>query len=419
MKTVTAPTNFPMRRGVMHAEQVNLELLAEEVGTPCYVYSATTLRNNVRGFQKALAELNPLVCFAVKSNSNLSVLQLFAKEGTGFDIVSGGELHRVLRAGADAQRVIYSGVGKTRDEIEMAMSSRILMFNVESWPELEAIRAAARRQRRIANIALRVNPDVEVESHPYISTGAHHHKFGINFSEIPGLADRLRRAREIRWTGIACHIGSQITSLRPFEQAFARMADLYRTLRQSGVGLETIDLGGGLGVRYRNEKPPAVSGYARLLKKYMQPLGARLIVEPGRFLVGDAGLLLTRLLYVKSTRGKLFYIVDAGMNDLIRPTLYQAWHPIVPVHHRSGRRRKVDVVGPICETGDFLARDRNMPEMRQGELLAVLQAAAYGQAQASNYNARCRAAEILVEESSYRVVRRRESYDDMIRGEEL
>ena len=412
------PAAFPFRNGRMQAEQVDLERLAEEFGTPSYVYSTAALRHNIVAFRQALADMDPLVCFAVKSNPNLAVLRIFAENGAGFDIVSGGELHRVLRCGADARQVIYSGVGKTRDEIEMALSSGIGMFNIESWPELEVIRAVARQQRKIADIALRVNPDVEVESHPYISTGAYHHKFGIDIGEIPEFADHLRRAREVRWKGIACHIGSQITSFRPFEMAFARMAELYRALRQSGANLQVIDLGGGLGVSYRGEGVLEASRYARLLRNHIQPLGARIILEPGRYLVRDAGILLTRLLYIKSTRGKLFYIVDAGMNDLIRPTLYQAWHETTPVQRRAGRRRRTDIVGPICETGDFLARNRLMAPMRQGDLLAVMQAAAYGQAQASNYNARRRAAEVLVEGTGCRLIRRRESYDDLVRGEE-
>lgn len=417
MKTVKTPAAFCYQRGKLHAETISLEHIAREVGTPCYVYSRAALLSNIRTFRQALSFLEPLICFAVKANHNLAVLQTFAQQGTGFDIVSGGELYRVLRSGADPRRVIYSGVGKTSEEIEMALGKGILMFNVESCQELDVLRSCARRLGKTASIALRVNPDVEIESHPYMRTGASHHKFGIDFAEIPGLVSHLRGLNEIRLLGIACHIGSQVTSLKPFDRAFARMAQLFRDLRSSGTDLQTINVGGGLGVRYRREIPPEPAAYARLLKKHLLPLGARVLLEPGRYLARDAGVLLTRLLYSKSTRGKLFYVVDAGMNDLIRPTLYQAWHEIQPVQKRRGLLRTVDVVGPICETGDFLARDRKLPEARPGDLLAVMQAAAYGHTQSSNYNARRRAPEVMVDGAKFCVVRRREKYADLVRGE--
>jgi diaminopimelate decarboxylase len=400
-------------------EELDLERIALEVGTPCYVYSRAALLSNVRTLQEALHRIKPLVCFAVKANQNLAVLRLFADEGAGFDIVSGGELYRVLRCGADPAKVIYSGVGKTQEEIEMALAKGILMFNVESRQEIELIRSCARQLRKTATIALRVNPDIAVQSHPYMQTGTHHHKFGIDYEEIPAIAAYLRRQPEIRLRGIACHIGSQITSLQPFEKAFKRMAWMFRELCASGIQLETINLGGGLGVRYKDEKPVGAENYAQLLEKHICPLGARILLEPGRYLVRDAGLLMTRLLYTKTTRGKIFYIVDAGMNDLVRPTLYHAWHEIQPLRQVGGELLQVDVVGPLCETGDFLARNRQLPRLRPGALLAVMQAAAYGQVQSSNYNARRRAPEVMIQGNRYSLIRRRETYADLLFQETL
>jgi len=411
---------FARRDGLLWGEDVDLRTITGKIGTPCFIYSRPVLLANVHRFQEAFTGMNALICFAVKANRSLAILQTLAQQGLGFDLVSGGELEAVLRAGGCPQRLIYSGVGKTRDELYRALSRGIFQFNVESKEELEGIRQCAKELGCCAPVALRVNPDVEAATHPYIGTGSAQHKFGIDLAEIPSLLETFRGWKEIRFQGLACHIGSQICSLRPFHRAFSRMAQLVRDLRTAGVRVKTIDLGGGLGVRYHREKPLCLKKYAELIRKYFAPFDAMILMEPGRRLMEDAGILVTRLLYRKETRGKQFYIVDAGMNDLIRPTLYQAWHPILPINLSAKRKvRKTDVVGPLCETGDFLAKNRLLPEMEPGEELAILQAAAYGYAQSSNYNARCRAAEIMITGKTWVEIRRRETLDDLFRTEVL
>jgi len=407
-------------RKALCGEGIALSAIAEDIGTPCYIYSLPVLRGNADRFRSAFHGMDVSVCYAVKANRSLTILHTLAQQGFGFDLVSGGELSAALRAGGDPGKMIYSGVGKTKEEITQALKTGILQFNVESCEEMECIRACARELQRTAPVALRVNPDVEASTHQYIHTGSSQHKFGIDFKEVPSLVKAMRRWKELRFQGLACHIGSQICSLDPFEQAFRRMAGLCRDLRSMGISLTTIDLGGGLGIRYRKETPIHLPRYAGLVQKYFGAEGIRILLEPGRFLLADAGLLLTRLLYRKETRGKRFYIVDAGMNDLIRPTLYQAWHEILPLRQIAATRlRKTDVVGPLCETGDFLAKQRELPGMKPGTFLAVMQAAAYGYAQASNYNARGRAAEVFLDGAQWQVTRPRETVEDLFQKETI
>jgi len=410
--------HFAYRGNALYAEGVPLARIAKEVGTPTYVYAAATLRRHFQAMDGAFAARPHHVCYSVKANSNLAVLALFAKLGSGFDIVSGGELYRVLRAGGDAGRVVFSGVGKTEEEIEYALSKRILMFNVESAEELEAISRVARRRKVKAPVALRVNPDVDPKTHPYIATGLRESKFGIPMAEARALYLASRRRKELELCGMDCHIGSQLTDLRPLSQALGKLASLFQELRGAGLPLRWLDVGGGLGITYRREQPPDPSAYAAAVNRALQGIeDLSLIFEPGRVLVGNAGVLLTQVLYRKAAPGKRFMVVDAGMNDLLRPALYGAHHEMVPVRKRRGGGAKVDVVGPVCESTDVLAKARVLPRLEPGELLAIRSAGAYGMSMASSYNSRPRPAEVLVDGAEYRVVRKRESYGDLVRGE--
>jgi len=399
-----------------------MEQLARRHGTPLYVYAAEHIRERIGLFREAFATVRHLLCYAVKANSALAILELLAREGCGFDVVSGGELERVLAVDRRAsQRVVFSGIGKTAEEMDLALKAGILMFNVESEEELELLSERAAKQRRRARIALRVNPDVFAETHPYISTGMREHKFGI---EIRRARAVYRKAgRHLEPAGVSVHIGSQIRSADPFGSAAARAVQLVAALRQDGHAIRYIDLGGGLGVEYHADKvfdaTEKVQQYAAALIPPVEKAGGlTLLLEPGRFIVAQAGALLTRVLYVKKNGAKTFVITDAAMNDLIRPALYQAYHEIVPVRRSGSKRRMVvDVVGPVCETGDFLARDRELPALRRGDLAAILDTGAYGMSLASNYNSRPRPAEILIEGRKGRVIRRRETVEDMLKME--
>lgn len=404
---------FPILRGEMHCESVSLRTLARRFGTPLYVYSRGHIVNQHRALARALRPVDHLLCYAVKANSNLAVLRVLAKEGSGFDIVSGGELYRVVTAGGDPRRCVFSGVGKTREEIEYALGLGIYCFNVESESELKLIDAVARRQGRRAPIALRVNPGVDPETHQYISTGKHESKFGISIKTAEAIYRQAYRMRGIEVRGAQMHIGSQITKATPFELAVRKMMPLVQELPD----IQSFDIGGGLGIRYRNETPPTAKQYAAAVLPQVEKLALRIVTEHGRFVVGNAGVLLTRVLNVKRTPVKNFVVTDAAMNDLIRPSLYGSYHEIVPVERNDRRRLKVDVVGPVCESGDFLAQDRLLPEMREGELLAVMSAGAYGMTMASNYNSRPRAAEVLVSGRRVELARRRETLKDLVRGE--
>jgi diaminopimelate decarboxylase len=409
--------HFHYRGRVLCAESVPLSRIADAVGTPTYVYSSATLKRHFRILTKTFRGEPHLLCYSVKASSNISLLRLFARLGSGFDIVSGGELHRALRAGADPAKIVFSGVGKTAAEMELALKAGILLFNVESAEELETLDAVGRRLKRRAPFALRVNPDVDARTHRHIATGLKTSKFGVPFAEAAELYEASRAMKGVVARGVDCHIGSQLTDLRPLEAAVAKVVELYRALLAAGFALELIDVGGGLAIRYTDERPPSPMQYAAAVRDAVRGTGARLILEPGRVIAGNAGVLLTRVLYRKKTPAKTFVVVDAGMNDLVRPALYDAHHELRPVRKRSGPAVPLDVVGPVCESSDVLARERPMVLPRQGDLWAVMSAGAYGMSMASNYNSRPRPAEVLVDKNRYRVIRQRERDADLVRGE--
>ncbi len=411
--------HFQERNGELYAEDVPLREVAARVGTPCYVYSLATLRRHYRVFDEAFAGLQHLICFSVKANSNLAVLRTFAREGSGFDIVSGGELFRALRAGAEPSKIVFSGVGKTVDEISAALRAGILMFNVESPGELDAIDAAAGAMGLRARVALRVNPDVDPKTHPYISTGLKKSKFGIHIQRSVEDYRRARTMAHVDVLGVDCHIGSQLTTVPPFVDALARVRDLVTQLHAEDFDIRYVDMGGGLGITYNDEEPPDPAAYAAALTGGLRDLDITLLLEPGRVIVGNAGLLLTRVLYLKSSEEKNFVVVDGGMNDLIRPALYGSYQAIRPVIPRAGDPKVVDVVGPVCESGDFFAKDREVLPVVAGDLLAVMSAGAYGFVMASNYNTRPRPPEVLVDGATMYIVRERESLDDLVRGEHI
>ncbi|RCV90448.1 diaminopimelate decarboxylase [Billgrantia montanilacus] len=415
--------HFEYRDGVLYGEEVPLSRVADEVGTPCYVYSKATLARHFRAYTEALGSHPHLICYAVKANSNLAVLGLLARLGAGFDIVSLGELERVLAAGGDPAKVVFSGVAKQEAEMARALDVGIKCFNVESRPELERLSAVAERLGKVAPVSLRVNPDVDAGTHPYISTGLKGNKFGIPVEEALAVYELASTLPGIEIVGLDCHIGSQLTELAPFLDALDRLLLLLERLRERGITVQHLDLGGGLGVPYRDERPPQPFDYAAsLLERLAQwPHGANLtlLFEPGRSIAANAGVLLTRVEYLKHGETKNFAIIDAGMNDLIRPSLYQAWQAIIPVDARHPRDSALyDVVGPVCETSDFLGKDRELA-IAAGDLLAVRSAGAYGFTMASNYNSRPRPAEVMVDGDSYHIVRRRESIEDLWAGESL
>jgi diaminopimelate decarboxylase len=409
--------HFLYRDGRLFCEDVSIETIAQEVGTPFYCYSHATLERHFQVFDTAFAGVDHLTCFSVKACSNVAILRLFANLGAGMDIVSGGELHRALKAGVPPSKIVFSGVGKTAEEIAYGLETGILMFNLESAQELLAVNECAGRLGGRAPVALRVNPDVDARTHPYISTGLKQNKFGIDVEAAVAGYVRARGLPHLEVVGLGCHIGSQLTEVSPFVEALKRLKVLISRLRNHGVGIRYLDLGGGLGITYRDEEPPQPREYAQVLMAEMDQLDCRLIFEPGRVIVGNAGILVTRVLYLKEGPAKQFVIVDAGMNDLVRPSLYGSYHQIQPVVERQRPQIRADVVGPICETGDFFARDRNLPHVEQGEMLAVMSTGAYGFSMSSNYNSRPRAAEVLVSGDRFEVIRSRETLDDLLRGE--
>ncbi|MGH7380436.1 MAG: diaminopimelate decarboxylase [Candidatus Methylomirabilales bacterium] len=412
--------HFQYRDDVLHCEEVPIPTISREVGTPFYCYSHATLTRHFRVFDEAFAPIPHLICFALKANSNLSILKLFGGMGGGADVVSGGELFRALRAGIPPDRIVYAGVGKSREEIAYALKSDILMFNVESSQELQVISDVASNMGVEARVALRINPDVDPRTHPYISTGLRKSKFGIDISQAVEAYELARELSRVRVVGIHQHIGSQITEVGPFVDALAKIAELTRELRALELDIRYLDVGGGLGITYKDEEPPALGVFAEALIGVVKDLNCTIVLEPGRVIVGNAGILVTRVLYTKRTATKDFVVVDAGMNDLIRPSLYGSYHAIIPVHRVEGTPTlTADVVGPICESGDFLAKDRELPAVKPGDLLAVMSAGAYGFTMASNYNARPRLPEVLGKGNRYLVIRRRETYEDLIRGEEI
>jgi diaminopimelate decarboxylase len=424
---------FQYRDGQLYCEQTSLAGLADEFGTPLYVYSAATILDHYRRLDGALGSLDRLICYAVKANSNGAILRLLAEAGAGFDIVSGGELFRVLKAGGNAGKCTFAGVGKSRGEIEYALEQGVLSFNVESEAELERIDEVARGKKMRAPIALRVNPDVDAGTHRYVSTGQSENKFGIALDRAAEVYGRASRLPNLRIRGVQMHIGSQITSAKPFAEAISKVAPLIAELKQRH-GLEFFSVGGGMGIIYKRALESgsgkwwhdhggeasafSVSDYAAAIVAPLHELGLQVLLEPGRFLVGNAGVLLTRVEYLKPAAQKKFVIVDAGMNDLIRPALYQSYHEIVPVQEPTGTASEpVDVVGPVCESGDFFAEERELPPVKEGDLLALMSAGAYGFAMASNYNSRPSPAEVLVNAGGYSLVRRRQTFEDLVRGE--
>jgi diaminopimelate decarboxylase len=409
---------FHYQNDALYVEQVPLADIAAQFGTPCYVYSRAALTDSLRQFTDALQGREHLICYAVKANSNLAILNLFARLGAGFDIVSGGELQRVLAAGGDARKVVFSGVGKTVAEMRMALDADILCFNVESGVELERLNEVAARMGKIAAISLRVNPDVDAKTHPYISTGLKQNKFGVAYDDAIALYRKARSLANLRITGMDCHIGSQLTETSPFTAAAEKVLVLVDTLAEEGIRLEHLDLGGGLGIRYHDETPPAIADYVAVLLAALSGRSEKLLLEPGRVLVGNAGVLLTRVEYLKHGEEKNFAIVDAAMNDLMRPALYDAYHEILPVRREAHRVQSYEVVGPICETGDFLGHARDLAISPQS-MLAVLSAGAYGMSMSSNYNTRPRAAEVVVDGNVVNLVRERETVFQLYAGEKI
>lgn len=410
--------HFDYRDGALHAEDVAISDIAASVGTPFYCYSTATLTRHFRVFTEAFAGLDALVCYAMKANSNQAVLKVLARLGAGADVVSEGELRRALAAGIPASKILFSGVGKTGREMDFALSAGILCFNVESEPELELLSARATALGKIAPISLRINPDVDARTHNKISTGKAENKFGIPWQQARKVYARAAELPGIKVTGIDTHIGSQITELQPFDEAFALLVELVGALRSDGHAIEHIDVGGGLGIPYRvdNNPPPLPDAYARIVRKHVAELGLKVMFEPGRLIVGNAGILVSAVIFVKEGDAKNFLVVDAAMNDLIRPTLYDAFHDIKPVVQQpaAAPRMKVDVVGPVCETGDYLGLDRDLPRLKSGDLIAVATAGAYGAVQAGTYNTRLLVPEVLVDGDRFHVVRPRQTYDELI-----
>lgn len=421
---------FHQKNGRLFAENTSIESLAKKYGTPLYVYSEKTLRHHYKTLDRALAPVDHIICYAVKANSNLSVLSFLAKEGAGFDIVSGGELMRVLKAGGKANRCTYAGVGKTREEIEFALRKGIYCFNVESEPELQFINEIAGKMKKKAPVAVRVNPDVDADTHHKVTTGTYENKFGIAYEKIPALYERISKLKNLRIRGAQMHIGSQILSARPFVEAVRKMVPLVQKLK-ARHNIEFFDIGGGLGIVYdpalesgafswwkKQQKPPITSErYAKELIPLLKPLGLKILTEPGRFIVGNAGILVAKVLYVKKTGKKNFVIVDAAMNDLIRPAFYESYHEIIPLRAKGGAKISTDVVGPICESGDVFCKNRMLPKLQHGDLIAFMSAGAYGFSMASNYNTRPRPSEILVSGAKARLIRKRETVEDTMRGE--
>ena len=405
--------HFNLNNGVLHAEKTSLAAIAERFGTPCYVYSRAALEASLDEFLEELKGLDALVCYAVKANSNLGILNLFARRGAGFDIVSGGELQRALAAGADPQKIVFSGVGKTAAEMRLALETGILCFNVESAPELDRLNEVAGSIGKQAPVSLRVNPNVDAKTHPYISTGLKENKFGVAYEDALSLYRRAAALPNIAISGIDCHIGSQLLDPAPFAEALDKVLLLVDQLEAEGIHLHHIDLGGGLGIRYSDETAPTVKSYLGPLLKKLAGRKLKVVLEPGRRLVGNAGLLLTKVEYLKPGEVKNFAIVDAAMNDLARPALYDAWHDILPVSPRTTEAKPWEIVGPVCESGDFLGHNRPLA-LQEGDLLAIMSAGAYGMAMSSNYNTRPRAAEVLVDGTEAHLVRRRETVEQLL-----
>jgi diaminopimelate decarboxylase len=410
---------FEYKDRQLYCEEVPIAEIARDVGTPFYLYSYHTLVRHFTVFNQAFDRMPHLVCYSAKANSNIALIRLFAGLGGGVDVVSGGELYRALKGGADPGKIVFSGVGKREDEIEYALESGILMFNVESSQELQTINAVAGRIKKKAPIAIRVNPDIDPKTHPYISTGLKKNKFGIDIHMAQKAYQVASELPNVQIVGIDCHIGSQLVEVEPVVEALRKLKRLIEELKKGGMGIHYLDLGGGLGITYEDEEPPQPVDYASNILEELKGFDCTLILEPGRVIVGNAGILVTKVLYTKENEAKKFVIVDAGMNDLVRPSYYGSYHQILPVRQESREEIVADVVGPLCESSDFLAKDRKVQRLQSGELVAVMSAGAYGFSMSTNYNSRRRVAEVLVRGSQMSIIRQRESYEDLIRGEEI
>ena len=411
--------HFHYQKEELYCEEVPVSEIARNVGTPFYLYSHATLRKHFRAFDGAFSDLTHLTCFSMKSNSSLAILRLFAGEGGGVDIVSAGELYRALKAGMDPQKIVYSGVGKSIEDLKYALESSILLFNVESSQEISLLNDVAKGLRKKAHVAIRVNPDIDPKTHPYIATGLKESKFGIDINESLEEFVRADTLDHLMVSGVSCHLGSQLVQTDPVLDALKELQRLIKTLRQSGITLSYLDLGGGLGITYDNEDPPLPEEYANAIRRALDIKDLTLILEPGRVIMGNGGILVTKVLYTKDAREKRFTIVDAGMNDLIRPSLYGSFHGVQPVKTLGRKKIKMDIVGPICESGDFFAKDRDVETLEPGELLAIMSSGAYGFSMSSNYNSRPRVAEVMVKGGQYDIIRSRETYEDLVKGERI
>jgi diaminopimelate decarboxylase len=411
--------HFQYINNELHGEDVRVARIAQDVGTPFYLYSHATLKKHFEAFDGAFSSMNHLTCFSMKSNSNMAILRLFALMGGGVDIVSGGELYRALNAGVDPSRIVYSGVGKEVLDLEYALESGILMFNAESPQEIQKLNDVALRIGKRARVAIRVNPDVDPKTHPYISTGLKENKFGIDINEAVEQYTVAASLKGLEVTGVSCHIGSQLTEVSPFVDALKKLKELVVHLREMGIAIAYLDLGGGLGITYDKEDPPHPRDYAREVKNEMGSMDVTLILEPGRVIVGNAGILVTKVLYTKATQEKIFFVVDAAMNDLMRPSLYHSYHAVQPVTITGREMAKADIVGPVCETGDFLAKARDVEMFEPGDLMAVMSAGAYGFSMSSTYNSRPRVCEVMVRGDRFYIIREREQFEDLIRGEKI
>jgi len=409
--------HFQYRNNELHCEEIPVADIAKDVGTPLYLYSYATLRRHFKAFDDAFEGIRHLTCFSMKSNSNLAILRLFALDGGGVDIVSGGELFRALKAGVDPRKIVYSGVGKRVEDLEYALRSDILMFNVESSQEIFQLNEVADRLGKKAKIAIRINPDIDPQTHPYISTGLRENKFGIDINRSLEEYTLAAKLNNLIISGVSCHIGSQLTEVSPFVEALKKLMELIKRLEESGVHIDYLDLGGGLGITYNSEEPPHPKEYATAIKEELDMKNLTLILEPGRVIMGNAGILVTKVLYTKTAQEKRFIIVDAAMNDLMRPSLYDSFHGIQPVKIPGGTKTKADIVGPICESGDFFAKDRDVESFEPGELMAIMSSGAYGFSMSSNYNSRPRVSEVMVKDDQHYIIRARETYEDLIRGE--
>ncbi len=410
---------FEYKDGELYCENISVEDIARQVGTPFYLYSFNTLKRHFTVFDEAFRGIPHLVCYSAKANSNIAIIRIFVTLGGGVDVVSGGELYRALKAGSDPQKIVYSGVGKSGDEIDYALNVGILMFNVESLEELFTINERAERLKKKAPISIRVNPDIDPKTHPYISTGLKKNKFGIDITQALNAYRIANELPNLEVVGVDCHIGSQLVKVEPIVEALKKLKQLVENLRKSGLSIKYLDLGGGLGITYEDEEPPHPVEYASKILDEIRGFDCKLILEPGRVIVGNAGILVTKVLYTKENEQKHFVIVDAGMNDLVRPSYYGSYHQICPVKKMNREEIVADIVGPICESSDFFAKDRRVPKFQSGDLVAIMSAGAYGFSMSSNYNSRPRIAEVLVKEDEMHIIRKRETYEDLIRGEIL